>query len=498
MDCKTELCAPRPEAMINSLRAFGYDLAMAIADLVDNSIFAQAKNIDIDYDWNGGKPWVRILDDGCGMSEVTLKEAMRLGSTSPLEKRADDDLGRFGLGLKTASFSQCRLLTVMTRTEHSNPSTRCWDLDHVRKAKKWELLTEAQRDTQLLTPLDKLKHGTVVVWQSLDRISQEGDTSAETAEEHFLDRFRLVTQYLEMVFHRFLSGKDRVSITVGRHNCKPWDPFLSKNKFSHKMLDVPEKLGSGDVEVTPYILPHVSKRSTTETHEGSGLYGWNAHQGFYVYRNKRMIIPGGYLDFDFTPEEHFKLCRIMVDLPNHLDHEWSIDVRKAAASPPSSIRSDLERIVKAARNAAVRVYRARTASSRGSSSRNTDFSVWLRRRKGEKVLYEVNREHPVLRAILDEAGMKKQWEKKLFHVIEKTVPHRGIIQDNAEHEDCHVDLPIDDTAPPKPLLTLCKQMYMDAVGSGRKPQDAIDYVCAFFDDHISYRTMLESIAEKSS
>ncbi len=338
MTAKHELCAPKPEAMINSLRAFGYDVAMAIADLVDNSVFAQARTITIDYDWNNGKPWVRILDDGKGMSEPQLKEAMRLGSTNPLEVREATDLGRFGLGLKTASFSQCRLLTVKSKTTISKATVRCWDLDHVQTSKKWELLTTASHTSNLLTGLDEQTQGTIALWQKLDRLANDEENPQDSAEEHFLDRFRQVEQYLEMVFHRYLSGEGRINIVVGRHVCKPWDPFLMANKFTQEMSN--ERLAGGDVIVKPYVLPHVSKRSLTENTTGAGLYGWNAHQGFYVYRNKRMIIPGGYLDFDFTPEEHFKLCRILVDLPNHLDHEWCIDVRKAVASPPPAIRAD--------------------------------------------------------------------------------------------------------------------------------------------------------------
>ena len=152
---KYEECAPKPEAMINSLRAFGYDLSMAIADLVDNSIFAKAKNIAIDYDWNDGVPWIRISDDGLGMTEARLKEAMRLGSQSPLEERAKGDLGRFGLGLKTASFSQCKMLTVCTRTAKSGSAIRCWDLDHVRVSRKWELrkIEPKHADETLANPL---------------------------------------------------------------------------------------------------------------------------------------------------------------------------------------------------------------------------------------------------------------------------------------------------------------------------------------------------------
>ena len=134
-----EECPPRADAIIHSLRAFGYDLGMAIADLIDNSIFADANNIWVEYAWNEGNPWIRILDDGTGMTEERLVEAMRLGTKSPLEERDSKDLGRFGLGLKTASFSQCKLLTVITKTSEGKTSARFWDIDHVRNSRNWLL-----------------------------------------------------------------------------------------------------------------------------------------------------------------------------------------------------------------------------------------------------------------------------------------------------------------------------------------------------------------------
>jgi len=401
-----ENCPPKPEAMINSLRAFGYDLSMAIADLIDNSIYAGAKNITIDYDWNAGKPWIRIVDDGTGMTEIELREAMRLGSQSPLEEREKEDLGRFGLGLKTASFSQCKLLTVHTKTNSGQHATRCWNLEHVIRKKKWELLKSAPHGAgSHLNELKTLESGTIVLWQKLDKVLGVDPLEEENIESVFLEKFQLVVKYLEMVFHRYLEGRSRVNITVGRHKCKAWDPFLENNEFTQELST--ERLDDHKVNVTPFVLPHVSKRTKEETEKGYGLYGWNAHQGFYIYRNKRMIIPGGYLDFEFTPEEHFKLCRIRVDLPNNLDHEWSIDVRKAAASPPGHIRGDLERISRATRSQAVKIYRARTGSTRNVRRKGVLHDVWLKKKRGDKVLYEINRDNEVIQRIISEGKSEK-------------------------------------------------------------------------------------------
>src|SRR5579872_5411751 len=122
-----DIVAPDASAMIESLRAFGYDLPTAIADLIDNSISAGAKNVWLNFRWNGPDSFISVADDGCGMSRTTLINAMRAGSRSPLDPRTPADLGRFGLGLKTASFSQCRRLTVASKEKKNSTCIRRWD-----------------------------------------------------------------------------------------------------------------------------------------------------------------------------------------------------------------------------------------------------------------------------------------------------------------------------------------------------------------------------------
>ena len=491
-----EECAPRPAAMISSLRAFGYDLSMAIADLIDNSIFAKARNIRIDYDWNNGAPWIRILDDGSGMTETNLREAMRLGSQSPLEVRDTEDLGRFGLGLKTASFSQCKLLTVYSKTEPAQSAARSWDLDHVCESGKWEIgMSAPDVSKPIISILDQQEHGTVVLCQKLDRLTHLAEGGDQNSREVFLNGFEKVAHYLEMVFHRFLSGRDRINITVGRHQCKAWNPFFVSNDFTQRMSL--EYLDDHRIKVEPFILPHVSKRTGDETARGSGLYGWNAHQGFYIYRNRRMIIAGGYLDLPFTAEEHYKLCRISLDLPNNLDHEWSIDVRKAAASPPSNVRNDIERIARAARSQAAEVYRARAGSTRKATRATEKHDVWLKRRRGEKVVYLINRKNEAIKRILLQIEPPKPWIRQLFHLIEKTVPHRLILIDNADYEDCQVDLPPEFQPPPRELIELCRLIFKEKMLERSDPHETAEYVCSFFDDHLAYRAALDSLIEET-
>ena len=491
-----EKLPPRANAMIASMRAMGYDLSMAIADLIDNSIYAQAKNIGIDYHWEGGDSWIRVTDDGTGMTETRLKEAMRLGSQSPKEERDPRDLGRFGLGLKTASFSQCKVLTVHTKPEDGKISTRCWDLDHVEKTKEWEISKVAPpRTDEILEKIEALDHGTIILWQGLDRVIDHSKMEDEGAMDEFNQKFFAVKDYLEMVFHRYLAQPSALKITVGVAELKPWDPYLRSNQFTQELAS--EKYEDGTIKIVGYVLPHISKRTKQETRIGAGQKGWNAQQGFYLYRNRRMIVPGGYLDFPLKPEEHYKLGRIRVDIPNQMDGEWRIDVRKSTAIPPDRLRGDLQKVAKATRIEAQKIYRARTGRARRGTSNNTQ-EVWLRKRDKEKIVYFINRENEVIKSILEEEDLSARWIAKLFHVIESTVPQRLIIMDNSKREDCHVNLPDDMMKPLEPLIELCREMYLIQRKTGKNHQEAVDIVTSIepFNTHSRYRAELDKIEEE--
>jgi len=487
---------PKASAMIASLRAIGYDLAMSVADLIDNSIYANAKNIWIRYHWEGSLSWVYILDDGHGMDEACLKEAMRLGSQSPLEERDPKDLGRFGLGLKTASFSQCRLLTVYTKTPDGNTALRCWDLDHVEKTHKWELDTKPPVNAEtILSEIDRMPQGTMVLWQKLDRVVESEDPNDNNARQDFYNNFLAVLKYLEMVFHRYLSPPINLKIKLGTMDLKPWDPYLKNNFYTQELAN--EKVESGMVKINPFVLPHVSHRTDKESIDGAGPKGWNAQQGFYLYRNKRMLVPGGYLNLDIVPEEHYKLARIMVDIGNNKDHEWGIDVRKATAIPPDKLKPELIRVAKATRRAAVEIYRTRAGKVRNTGKRNHN-NVWKRVRIGDKVVYRINSSNEVIKEILKEVSSSGSWVKKLFNVIETTVPHTLIIIDNNEIEDCHVDLPPETNKPSEALINLCVDFYRKNRKNGRNHQIAMDITLATepFNSHPAYMAALENMKDR--
>ena len=125
---KAEIAKPNPKSTINSYRSFGYNLSTAISDIIDNSISAYANEIRLEYKWNGKDSFISICDNGIGMNHSELVLAMTPGSKDPEEERSEKDLGRFGMGLKTASFSQCRRLTCITKKESYATIKRCWGM----------------------------------------------------------------------------------------------------------------------------------------------------------------------------------------------------------------------------------------------------------------------------------------------------------------------------------------------------------------------------------
>ncbi|ODT94148.1 MAG: ATP-binding protein [Sphingobium sp. SCN 64-10] len=431
-----DIASPGAAELFESLRAFGYDLPTALADIIDNSISASARNIWIDMIWDGPGSRITIRDDGTGMSEDALRQAMRPGSLSPLEDRAANDLGRFGLGMKTASISQCRCLTVMSKTRDGEVSIRRWDLDYIASTGtgEWRLL----KGSKLLGDEDRAllgeqEQGTILFWDRLDQLVGDAAPDDETAQKHFRERADAVKAHLAMVFHRFLRGRNAVRLHLNGRQIEAWDPFLED---TDKVDPLPAETLVADgeaVEVKAFILPHHS-RITPEQHAGAaGPRGWNAHQGFYIYRNKRLLVAGDWLGLGMQKEEHFKLARIRIDLANSADLVWQIDVKKSRARPPAALRRDLLRIARAARGQASSIYRHRGKVVQRKLGSN-DVFLWNHVVKRGKTYYKINRDHPLVRKVLDTADDKAP-VRALLALVEQTIPAPLIVIDNAETPD---------------------------------------------------------------
>jgi hypothetical protein len=352
---------------MTSLRDIGYDLPSAIADLVDNSIDAGARAICVDVCRKGPESFVRIADDGSGMSERVLDEAMRYGSRRMYSER---QLGKYGLGLKTASLSHCRRLTVATRTTaRGRIRIRRWDLDRVHSRDAWELerLTPSECPLWLVEPL-RAQPGTVVLWDKLDRILDYARPDGERALKTLESMSESISEYLAMVFHRFLAGETsvrrrRLSITVNGDRLEPWDPFArsecATQALSEQRLLVEHDGRTHAVVVRPYVLPSQAHFSTPQAHSGAaGPKKWNRQQGLYIYRGDRMIQSGGWNRLR-TTDEHSKLARITLDIPDAIESLFQINVAKMRVTLPEDLRPQLAALAAGVVTVAQDAYRHR-------------------------------------------------------------------------------------------------------------------------------------------
>lgn len=435
-----EVVEPRASALIESLRALGYSTKTAIADLIDNSIFAGARTVWLDFLWAQADSFITVRDDGCGMSEERLVEAMRPGTRGPLEERAPRDLGRFGLGMKTASFSQCRRMTVLSGASAGEPVSRSWDLDYVARMDRWQLLRELLPSTQAIVDrLPRSAHGTTVIWENMDRVLSTTGSDDEKGYGRFLDLATQVNEHLAMVFHRYLQ-EGSLSIVSNGMELVGWDPFLANHDGTQALPEEVLTLRGQEVKVKPYVLPHESKL-TPEAHKAAGgPLGWNAQQGFYVYRGGRLLLAGDWLGLGalgsagpYRKEDHYKLARISVDFPTALDEYWGIDVRKATARPPAVLRDEFRRIAEATRRRAVEVYRYRGQAVAHESA--PESFVWSEKRKSGKTQYVINRQHPLVTAIQEEGPKIKARLDTLLDLIQETLPIPLIVMRNAEMGD---------------------------------------------------------------
>lgn len=486
-----EHARPNAAPLMQSLRAFGYDICTAIADLIDNSITAGADKVSVQFEWNDGKPWIAISDNGYGMSEHELYEAMKMGSKNPLDLRDEHDLGRFGLGLKTASFSQCTRFTVVTKTKDSKVSLRCWDLDIVASENDWILLKEGSADVQsIYKPFFEInKSGTIVVWENLDKIIPDNYIENKEYQSAFLSYANDVKEHISCVFSSFMHGKNKIIFDINGNIIHGWDPFMSDHNFTSKYTEYLYVNGK-EVVVKSYILPHSDKLSAEEFDENKGPKGWNGQQGFYIYRNNRLILYGGWLIPGMHNLEQYRLARIRIDIGNSTDSEWKIDVKKSVAVPHISIRGEIERIAKAARNESAKIFRHRGKKLARKVKDETTY-VWHQNVRNNKLGYAINKEHPLIKKLLE--GSNARDIKALLNLIEETVPVPMIISDYTERTD-EMRQPYEGMGS-ESLKGLMEDTYERYLQRGKKPEDAIEQI-ASMEPFMYYPEDIELLKER--
>lgn len=415
---------PPAKSLIFGLRCIGYNFSTALADIIDNSISAEARNIKVFSNPDAKEPYVVIFDDGCGMGRKALENAMTLGSDRGTKEDCELELGRFGLGLKSASFSQCLRLTVASKDCNRINAMR-YDLKKIETTNEWKLDILDDDEIKLLPEIEKLieaRSGTIVIWEQFDKIEE----SSKSFKDSFISTIGLAKQHIEFVFHRFY---DKINFEFNGHKIEKRDPFLSGYPNSQEGRTQEILIDGNKIIVTPFVLPYANSLNEEQKKMLGNPKSIYDDQGFYIYRNKRLIIWGSWLHMNIRSEFN-KLARVRVDIPSELDSMWMLDVKKSSAKIPDRIKEQLRISVK---DSIIRS--KREIKYPGKKETEAEMPLWRRVEfHGGIVKYEINKEdNPIytqLTSILDE-DQRKLLDAYLDK-IEEFIPKGLIVSDNAD------------------------------------------------------------------
>lgn len=433
---------PAADTLMKSMRSMGYSFESAIADIIDNSISAKAQNIHILFPIDPLKDIaLGIWDDGSGMDANELFEAMRYGSSSAEAERESSDLGRFGLGLKSASLSQCRILTVVSK-KNDLISAYSWDFNYIMASREWYVRKLSQseiKDLPYSHSLREMEHGTLVLWQDFDVISKSCDGQIF---DSLMQLKNSVDEYIGLIFHRYISSsnlKEKITIYINNHKVRALDPFLESHpKITTKKertIAVTDSTGIERlIKVKLYVLPFISDLTEKDKKLIGGVENLKTKQGFYIYRNKRLIIWGTW--FNMKPKgELTKNARVRVDIPNTLDDIWSIDIKKQTATIPKRIQNQLKNIVIQALDISVT---KQTHRGRKESVDDSRDYIWDRMKtRGDNFYYVINRDNKLFQFVRNRMSEEDFiYLDILINEIEQNLPTHQLYIDKAN--DCVV------------------------------------------------------------
>ena len=408
---------PPARAHISTLSKIGYDFNSAVSDIIDNSITANARNIQIKFNKNGSDAVeLFIIDDGDGMSESELIENMSIGCKDPQDNRAPGDLGRFGSGLKTASFSQAEILTVITKNINSDLAAAIWDKDVVRKTNRWDLKVLDGHEISSFLPREhkSFEKGTIVRWDKLASI--QSLSHSHEAQEQINTLTAELHSHVGLFFHRFLADKNYLKIKINGRDVKEIDPFMIRLPGSEELQNATFRTGpdrnKDKVSIIAYRLPFFTKMKP----EDIKFYGGQSHitqtQGLYIYREKRLIVAGGWMGLNKSASNLTGLCRIQVDVTSSLDDEWSTDVKKSSLQMPSKVKERIKKLLVTPCNSSKRTY-----TTRGVKQKTNDCWHEIVNEDGVITAFEIDIENPLLKNIVKELDISVA--KKLLQYLEQ-------------------------------------------------------------------------------
>lgn len=422
---------PKAKNLVESLRAVGYSFESAISDIVDNSISANASEINIFYPGIEGDTYLYILDNGFGMTSEELSDAMQFACKNFNDERKVNDLGRFGMGLKSASFSQCKKLIVASK-KNNQISAFSWDLDEISKSNDWSLIEFDDQEINQIKGINKLKAqstGTLVVWENFDIIEKSEKKNISSFLTKKLTKTKV---HISLIFHRFMSGigNKKINIFLNNDLIKPIDPFLEKHNKTEpkKESEIRIERTGEKIYIKPYILPYQNDLTEEDFKTIGGKDNMFKMQGIYIYRSNRLIIWGTWLGIK-SRNELAKYARIKVDIPNSIDDICSIDIKKQNAKLPSNIEECIK----------THVIESFDGSRRKNKHRgvidNSDNSIlWHESIQRDKtVFFQINRNHPFINKISSDLSDENiKIFDNLLKMIEKDVPYISMYNAVAE------------------------------------------------------------------
>jgi len=417
---------PDASGFIESQRCYGYSFESALADIIDNSIFAESQNIHINFYPKDDS--LSIIDDGSGMSENELYNAMIFGSGDPSKPRDPKDLGRFGMGMKSASISQCTRLIVLSR-KAKKLSGAIWDIDRIKKTGRWDLEQLNQKDIQSLVNdhlITMPAKGTAVIWDNID--SMQGNAQERPDEKN--RKITIAMNHLRLTFHRFMEKKSLpLKIVFNGSQLIPLNPFL-EGKSQETPAQQIEIGGTGKyILMQGFTLPSLNRMSPEEEKELELDRGFAATQGFYIYRNKRLITTGGWFGLERL-QATTNLSRVSVEVPNFLDKEWDTDVKKTGMTPPPTILFAMRKLLAQFHNPSKKIYKRHGKKAIEKSK------LWLRSINYDAIddvhiaQYDIDKNAELYRFLADSIT-EDQLEKltNLIFAITREIPFASIFAD---------------------------------------------------------------------
>ncbi len=402
--------SPPPKAHIEALSKIGYNFNTAIADIIDNSISAKSKNIQIEFYQVDEVAIFFIADDGVGMTEPELITNMSIGCKDPADERDSGDLGRFGAGLKTASFSQASVLSVISKTKSSPVAAAVWDKAVVAKS-GWMLEVLETPEIQKIIPIscNNFEEGTIVRWDNIWAIQELLHSPDKQLQ---IDELcAKLHSYIGLYFHRFLSKPHSMTIKINNRPVVAIDPFMKSIKGSEELASTSlrgGKYGKDRLVITAYRLPFF----TNMTQSQLDLYGGEAsirqNQGLYVYREERLIVAGEWMGLQKNLNLA-GLARIQVDIPASLDNEWSTDVKKSSLQIPQKVKAQIRRLLSKP-----------VAASRGAyiyrGKQEVENHFWLinHDERNDRVTYQIDPQNSKLRTVMEQLGSSGKRQLALY------------------------------------------------------------------------------------